>query len=58
MLILSGTQHLQRVNLLNIDLELQGLNYQTPFYADCILRYRDKVATKFTFQLITLPILK
>jgi hypothetical protein len=29
---------LQTTNLLHIRLELRGLNYQTPFYADCILK--------------------
>jgi hypothetical protein len=29
---------LQRTNLLHIRLELRDLNYQTPFYADCILK--------------------
>ena len=24
-----------------IELELGGLNYQTPFYADCILKYQE-----------------
>jgi hypothetical protein len=32
---------LQRVDLLHTELQLWGLNYQTPFYADCILRYRE-----------------
>ena len=30
---------LQRVDLLRIELELRWLNYQTPFYADCVLKY-------------------
>jgi hypothetical protein len=34
---------LQRVDLLHFELELRGLNYQTPFYADCILKYREKL---------------
>ena len=29
---------LQRVDLLHVKLILQGLNYQTQFYADCILK--------------------
>jgi BarA-like signal transduction histidine kinase len=29
---------LQRTNLLHIRLELRDQNYQTPFYADCILK--------------------
>ena len=29
---------LQRVDLLHIELEFRALNYQTPFYADCILK--------------------
>jgi hypothetical protein len=32
---------LQRVDLLHIKLKLRGLNYQTPFYADCILKYLE-----------------
>ena len=32
---------LQRTNLLYIRLELLGLNYQTPSYADCTLKYRE-----------------
>ena len=32
---------LQKVNLLHIELELRGVNYQTPFYADCILKYGE-----------------
>jgi hypothetical protein len=32
---------LQRIDLLHIELEIWGLNYQTPFYADCILEYRE-----------------
>jgi hypothetical protein len=47
----------QRAKLLHIELELQGLNYQTPFYADCILKYRE-IAAKSTFWLINLAILK
>jgi hypothetical protein len=31
-------KNLQKVNLLQIKLELRGLNYHTPFYADCILK--------------------
>jgi hypothetical protein len=31
---------LQRANLLHIKLELRGLNYQTPFYANCTLKYK------------------
>jgi hypothetical protein len=48
---------LQRVDLLHIKLKLRDLNYQTPFFADCILNTK-KIATKFNFQLITLEILK
>ena len=40
---------LQRVDLLQIELELLGLNYQTPFYADCILKYREN-RYKFHFS--------
>jgi hypothetical protein len=29
---------IQGVDLLNTELGLRGLNYQTPFYADCILK--------------------
>ena len=32
---------LQRVDLLRIELELGGQNLQTPFYTDCILKYRE-----------------
>ena len=32
---------LQRVVLLHIELELRDLNYQTPFYADCIIKYEE-----------------
>jgi hypothetical protein len=33
---------LQRVDfLLHIKLKLRGLNYQTPFYADCTLKYPE-----------------
>jgi hypothetical protein len=28
---------LRGIGLLHVKLELQGLNYETPFYADCIL---------------------
>jgi hypothetical protein len=31
---------LQRANLLHIRLELRDLNYQTPFYAECTLKYQ------------------
>ena len=30
---------LQRADLLHIELELRGLNYKTPFYAEFILKY-------------------
>ena len=32
---------LQRVDLTHIELELRGLNYQTPFCTDCILKYQE-----------------
>jgi hypothetical protein len=32
---------LQRVDLLHIELKLRVLNYKTPVYADCILKYRE-----------------
>jgi hypothetical protein len=32
---------LQRTNLLHIRLKLRGLNNQTPFYADYILKYQE-----------------
>jgi hypothetical protein len=32
---------LQKVDLLQIQLELRGVNYQTPFYADRILKYQE-----------------
>jgi hypothetical protein len=32
---------LERVDLLQIVLELRSQNYQTPFYADFILRYQE-----------------
>jgi hypothetical protein len=32
---------LRRTNLLYIRLELRDLNYQTPFYADCTLKYQN-----------------
>ena len=32
---------LQKTNLLHIRLKLRDLNYQTPFYADCILKYQE-----------------
>jgi hypothetical protein len=35
-----GKKLLQRVDLLHIELELRSLNYKTPFYVDCILKYR------------------
>ena len=41
-MILGRIQHLQRVDLLHMELELRDPNYQTPFYADCILKYRKK----------------
>ena len=31
----------QKVNLLHIQLKLRGLNYQTPFYAYCILKCQE-----------------
>jgi hypothetical protein len=31
----------QKIELLHFKLKLRGLNYQTPFYADCILKYRE-----------------
>ena len=34
---------LQSTNLLHIRLELRDLNYQTPFYADCTLKYQKKL---------------
>ena len=32
---------LQRTNLLHIRLKLRDLNYQTPFYAECTLKYPE-----------------
>jgi hypothetical protein len=32
---------LQKVGSPVIELELRGPNYQTPFYADCILKYQE-----------------
>jgi hypothetical protein len=32
---------LLRIDLLHIELELRDLNYQTPFYAGCTLKYRE-----------------
>jgi hypothetical protein len=32
---------LQRTSLLHIRLKLRDLNYQTPFYADCTLKYQE-----------------
>ena len=32
---------LQRIDLLHIELELRGLNYKTPLYANCIIKYRE-----------------
>jgi hypothetical protein len=32
---------LQRVDLLQDKLKLRCLNYQTPFYANCILKYHE-----------------
>ena len=32
---------LQGVDLLHIELGLRGLNYQTPFYIDCVLKYQE-----------------
>jgi hypothetical protein len=32
---------LRRVDLQHIEPELLGLNYQTPVYAGCILKYRE-----------------
>ena len=34
---------LQRIDLLHFKLELRGLNYQTPFYAGCILKLPRKL---------------
>ena len=34
---------LQRADLLHIELKLLGQNYQTPFYADCIIKYRENL---------------
>jgi hypothetical protein len=31
----------QRVDLLHIEFKLRSLNYQTPFYAGCILKYQE-----------------
>ena len=33
-------KYFQRVDLLHSELELLDINYQTPFYAECILKYR------------------
>ena len=40
---------LQRAELLQIELKLRDLNYQTPFYADCTLKYR-KNCYKISFS--------
>ena len=34
-------KYLQKIDLLHVKLKLRGLNYQTPFYEDCVLRYQE-----------------
>ena len=41
---------LQGANLLHIRLELRGLNYQTPFYADYILKYQKQLPKNLFFS--------